>query len=52
MIDEIRVETMELCVTACEKFANNNEVRTVLRFVTQLSEIKLGLCVLGRSQVR
>lgn len=26
MPDEMRVETMELCVTACEKFATNNEV--------------------------
>lgn len=27
MSEEMRVETMELCVTACEKFATNNEVR-------------------------
>ncbi|KAG9338863.1 hypothetical protein JZ751_025303 [Albula glossodonta] len=27
MPEEMRVETMELCVTACEKFATNNEVR-------------------------
>lgn len=26
MSEEMRVETMELCVTACEKFATNNEV--------------------------
>ena len=26
MNEEMRVEAMELCVTACEKFANNNEV--------------------------
>ena len=26
MAEEMRVETMELCVTACEKFATNNEV--------------------------
>ncbi|KAJ4920672.1 hypothetical protein JOQ06_005143 [Pogonophryne albipinna] len=25
MPEEMRVETMELCVTACEKFATNNE---------------------------
>ncbi|XP_076365971.1 dynein axonemal light chain 4 [Tachypleus tridentatus] len=25
MNEEMRVETMELCVTACEEFANNNE---------------------------
>lgn len=27
MNEEMRVEAMELCVTACEKFSNNNEVR-------------------------
>ena len=27
MNDEMKTEAMELCVTACEKFANNNEVR-------------------------
>lgn len=26
MPEEMRAETMELCVTACEKFATNNEV--------------------------
>lgn len=26
MNDEMRTEAMELCVTACEKFAANNEV--------------------------
>ncbi len=26
MSEEMRVEAMELCVTACEKFAANNEV--------------------------
>ena len=26
MNEEIRVEAMELCVTACEKHANSNEV--------------------------
>lgn len=26
MPEEMRVETMELCVTACEKHATNNEV--------------------------
>ncbi|XP_064594940.1 dynein axonemal light chain 4-like [Liolophura sinensis] len=25
MNDEMKTETMELCVTACEKFASNNE---------------------------
>lgn len=27
MSDEMKTETMELCVMACEKYANNNEVR-------------------------
>lgn len=27
MNDEMKTEAMELCVTACEKFASNNEVR-------------------------
>jgi len=26
MNDELRTECMELCVTACEKFSQNNEV--------------------------
>ncbi|ELU16999.1 hypothetical protein CAPTEDRAFT_157041 [Capitella teleta] len=26
MAEEMRVEAMELCVTACEKFSSNNEV--------------------------
>lgn len=26
MPEEMRVEAMELCVTACEKYATNNEV--------------------------
>lgn len=26
MTDEMRTETMELCVTACEKFSQSNEV--------------------------
>lgn len=31
MNDEMRTEAMELCVTACEKFVNNNEVRIDLK---------------------
>jgi hypothetical protein len=27
MNDELKTECMELCVTACEKFSQNNEVR-------------------------
>lgn len=26
MHDEMKTEAMEVCATACEKFANNNEV--------------------------
>ena len=26
MQDEMKTEAMEVCATACEKFANNNEV--------------------------
>lgn len=29
MIDEMKNEAMELCVTACEKFAANNEVKII-----------------------
>ena len=32
MNEEMKVEAMELCVTACEKFANNNEVFINLQF--------------------
>ena len=30
MNDEMRTEAMELCVTACEKFASNNEVSLIV----------------------
>ena len=33
MNEEMRTETMELCVTACEKFSSNNEVRIYLLWV-------------------
>jgi hypothetical protein len=29
MLDEMKTETMELCVTACEKFSTNNEVNQI-----------------------
>ena len=32
MNEEMRVEAMELCVTACEKFAANNEVKIWKKF--------------------
>lgn len=38
MPEEMRVETMELCVTACEKFATNNEVSAVCDGQTLLLE--------------
>ncbi len=31
MHDEMKTEAMELCVTACEKFASNNEVNYFIR---------------------
>lgn len=38
MMDEMKTETMELCVTACEKFSNNNEVSMldIFAFIHQL----------------
>ena len=30
MTEEMRVETMELCVTACEKFSQSNEVSILI----------------------
>lgn len=33
MPEEMRVEAMELCVTACEKYATNNEVATTSKEV-------------------
>ena len=32
MNEEMRVEAMELCVTACEKFSTNNEVITTMYY--------------------
>ncbi|KAI3385210.1 hypothetical protein SNEBB_001952 [Seison nebaliae] len=40
MIEEIRVETMELCVTACEKFATNNE--HAAKFIKETMDKKYG----------
>lgn len=47
MPEEMRVETMELCVTACEKFSNNNEVLPSV----QVALVPLTLCVIGCSTV-
>ena len=40
MNEEMRTEAMELCVTACEKFSNNNEVN----FFRWKRICKLDLC--------
>ena len=32
MADEMKTEAMELCVTACEKYSNNNEVSYLLSY--------------------
>ena len=34
MPDEMKTEAMELCVTACEKFSNNNEVCQYYNLIT------------------
>lgn len=40
MNDEMKTETIELCVTACEKFSTNNEVtRLILIKAAQLIQI-------------
>lgn len=37
MNEEMRTETMELCVTACEKFSSNNEVgKTNISFLQKM----------------
>uniref|UniRef100_A0A3Q2GYW3 Dynein axonemal light chain 4 n=1 Tax=Equus caballus TaxID=9796 RepID=A0A3Q2GYW3_HORSE len=44
MPEEMRVETMELCVTACEKFSNNNEMhRHLAVMTTSLSSLQSAL---------
>lgn len=40
MPEEMRVETMELCVTACEKFVTNNEVSQVYASVLWCYEVQ------------
>eukprot|EP00128_Syssomonas_multiformis_P014968 Colp12_sorted_trinity150504_noHs@2344 len=40
MVDEMRVETMELCVTAVEKFPNNNE--NAARMIKETMDKKYG----------
>ena len=36
MHDEMKTETMELCVTACEKFPSNNEVMNNISFMFRI----------------
>ncbi|CAD5116683.1 unnamed protein product [Dimorphilus gyrociliatus] len=40
MPEEIRVEAMELCVTACEKFSSNNE--TAAKMIKDTMDKKFG----------
>ncbi|XP_040215424.1 dynein light chain 4, axonemal isoform X1 [Rana temporaria] len=40
MPEEMRVETMELCVTACEKFASNNE--SAAKMIKETMDKKFG----------
>lgn len=48
MNDEMKTETMELCVTACEKFASNNEVNNRLKdlinyqLFKKIKKVKIG----------
>ena len=40
MGEEMRTETMELCVTACEKFTDNNEAAA--RMIKETMDKKFG----------
>jgi len=40
MPEELRVDAMELCVTACEKFSSNNEVK--LHFIFEHNSLHIG----------
>ncbi|XP_007907984.1 dynein axonemal light chain 4 [Callorhinchus milii] len=40
MTEEMKVETMELCVTACEKFSTNNE--TAAKMIKETMDKKFG----------
>ncbi|XP_011819605.1 PREDICTED: dynein light chain 4, axonemal isoform X1 [Colobus angolensis palliatus] len=40
MPEEMRLETMELCVTACEKFSNNNE--SAAKMIKETMDKKFG----------
>ena len=43
MNDEMKTETMELCVTACEKFASNNEVNNQnCQLFKKIKKLKIG----------
>lgn len=39
MSDEMRNETIELCVTACEKHSSNNEVNGAIGFIKYYNKI-------------
>ncbi|GAB6032636.1 Dynein light chain 4, axonemal [Chamberlinius hualienensis] len=50
MTEEMKIETIDLCVTACEKFTNNNE--SAARMVKEAMDKKFGLSwhvVIGES---
>lgn len=57
MPEEMRVETMELCVTACEKHATNNEVPAASQNGQPADTAAQGTCKsrdwgIGQSRVR
>ncbi|ESO11644.1 hypothetical protein HELRODRAFT_156242 [Helobdella robusta] len=41
MHEEMKIEAMELCVTACEKFSNNNE--QAAKMIKDLMDKKFGM---------
>lgn len=46
MNDEMKTEAMELCVTACEKFSSNNEVKyTNVQFAKQPDRYIINFCM-------
>ncbi len=44
MNDELKTECMELCVTACEKFSQNNEVCIIKNDMNSLSDFFVVEC--------
>lgn len=51
MPEEMRVEAMELCVTACEKYATNNEVVAKSRSGRPAVPTAWGICGIGAGAV-